>query len=71
MEFDLAVLEIDLRRFLGALAGLLRKIPAEQAEVLCTVLSQSDRRIVPKVRDVFNRTFRRKWDDIRDFLAIH
>ncbi len=44
---------------------------AETVAVVCSVLRDSDLRLIPEVPPIINRIFRRKWDDIRDFLALH
>ncbi|MFP6693891.1 MAG: tryptophan halogenase family protein [Pirellulales bacterium] len=44
---------------------------AETATVVCGVLRDADMRIIPQVLPAINGIYRRKWDDIRDFLAVH
>lgn len=43
----------------------------EQIHFLLSGLNDGGLRIVPAIRDLENQRFRRVWDDIRDFLAIH
>lgn len=43
----------------------------EQCNFLSLALADSNLRIVPAMQAVENARFRRLWDDIRDFLAIH
>jgi tryptophan halogenase len=43
----------------------------EQLHFLTVALADNDGRIVPAARDLENQRFRRIWDDVRDFLALH
>lgn len=43
----------------------------EQVHFLTLALSDAGCHVVPAMRDVENDRFRRLWDDVRDFLAVH
>jgi tryptophan halogenase len=42
-----------------------------QIRLICNMLQDSNCRIVPDSRWLFNRLYREQWDEIRDFLALH
>jgi tryptophan halogenase len=44
---------------------------AEQLQIVCGTLRDSGFRLIPEVTKINNLYFREKWDDIRDFLALH
>lgn len=43
----------------------------EQLHFLTLALKDGDRRVIPAMRNLENQRFRRMWDDVRDFLAVH
>ena len=43
----------------------------EQIRLVCRLLSEGNRRIVPALRQAGNQRFRELWNEVRDFLAIH
>ena len=44
---------------------------AEQIATFCGSLLDADLQIVPAGQNVDNEQFRRAWDEVRDFLALH
>ncbi len=43
----------------------------EQIRLVCRILAEGDRRILPPLRKIGNQRFRLLWDEVRDFLAVH
>jgi tryptophan halogenase len=57
--------------FVEPLESTALHVICEQLVSVCGALLDSDYRIEPKARDDANMRFRRTWDSIRDFLAVH
>ena len=57
--------------FVEPLEATALHLVVEQVRLLCRILSETDLRVVPALRDVANRQFALLWDEVRDFLAIH
>ena len=57
--------------FVEPLEATALHVIAEQLQGVCGALLDSDYRIEPAAREIENVRFRRSWDAIRDFLAVH
>lgn len=57
--------------FVEPLESTALHVIAEQLINTCAALLDSDYRIEPAAREIENLRFRRNWDSIRDFLALH
>ena len=57
--------------FVEPLESTALHVIAEQLADVCGSLLDSDYRIEPVAREVANSRYRRTWDTIRDFLALH
>jgi tryptophan halogenase len=63
---------------LGNSAGFVEPLEAtalhvlvEQIRLLCRMLAEGQRSMIPAMRAAGNQRFRLLWDEVRDFLAVH